>query len=101
MNYVNEPIRAFIRLILPRDVAATGEASNISVRLYNPLLVLEEATNPTEHVYGVYYYDFTPDELGVWLVVWDCSKYATYTVQVFDVIEDIVARLQTWTAQAF
>jgi len=100
MNYVNVPIRTFVRLILPRGVAGTGEAGNITARLYNPLLVLEDTTSPIEHVFGDYYYDFTPDELGVWLVVWDCSVYAAYTIQAFDVIEDIVSRLKVFTAQA-
>jgi hypothetical protein len=101
MNYVDALIRDFARILNADRSPATGIAASITVRLYNPLLVLIDTANPIEFTLGEYYYDFTPGAAGTWLVLWDCATLEIHAAKVYDVIEDIVAQLKQYTAQAF
>jgi hypothetical protein len=65
MNIINEPIRAFVRILNPDKSLATAIAGNITVEIYNPLLVLVLTPAATEvGTTAIYYVDFTPDALG-------------------------------------
>ena len=101
-NVVNENIRSFIRVFTPTNAPATGISGSITVRLYNPLLVLLPAPTINElAVLGIYYVDFIPNEIGAWLLVWDISTYEIYAMQVLDVDVDLVEALKGFSTQAW